>query len=261
EARPAVKAPVNAAAAAPKEGWDLWTHRMTDAAVPVFLALQLPQIVKNWGALSTGLVAGMAVLPWLGFAAGILGNSLLLARFLANREPAAARVQAVGILASAAVLGQLFAAGFAPAWGLAAVIAMGGASITMGVLQRTGRLSPRAAKVWANAAGWTATALFMYGPAAQIMANLAHPAVVAGLSLLSVGLGTLGNLLMLPRAVYTRDWVWFTGSAWASLVGGLGVAGTMALAGALAPVLVWSFAAFLPAYLGLIFYQARRARK
>lgn len=43
------------------------------------------------------------------------------------------------------------------------------------------------------------------------------PASLQGLSLATILLAMCGNALMVPRALWTRDWVWLTGSMWGSL--------------------------------------------
>jgi hypothetical protein len=46
---------------------------------------------------------------------------------------------------------------------------------------------------------------------------LQDPASLQGLSLATILLAASGNALMVPRALWTRDWVWLTGSMWGSL--------------------------------------------
>ena len=82
-------------------------------------------------------------------------------------------------------------------------------------------------KKWSEFSGWTATALFMSMPVAQIAQNIAHPDVLQGLSVLTSVFITSGNALMLSRAIFVRDWVWTVGSAWAAFVGGWGVLATL----------------------------------
>lgn len=43
------------------------------------------------------------------------------------------------------------------------------------------------------------------------------PACLQGLSLATILLAAAGNALMVPRALWTRDWIWLTGSLWGSL--------------------------------------------
>ena len=48
---------------------------------------------------------------------------------------------------------------------------------------------------------------------------MSNPANLAGLSAMSLLLGTAGNALMAPRALYVRDPVWLVGSSWGSVMG------------------------------------------
>ena len=49
--------------------------------------------------------------------------------------------------------------------------------------------------------------------------NFTNPDGLAGLSQATVVLAMVGNGLMVPRALLTRDKVWLAGSAWASFTG------------------------------------------
>jgi glycosidase len=297
--------------------WDAWTSRLTNLAFLAFVPLQLPQIIANIGFISAGTLAPISILPWMGYSTGILANMILLSYFVGKKEKGAALVQAVGVLTSAAVVGQIFYAGFMPAfafWSVAAAI-LGGltlnllhyrgalneklwtgwkeltgmaglvvlplvftatflpsvsywpAAATAGVgalyiaLKRSGRLPDNLKGMWTKLSAWTATLLFMFGPLAQISSNLADPANIAGLSLLTVILATVGNGLMIPRAVHTKDRIWFTGSAWAVVMGGLGVMATMALHGYLSPWFFVSAVAALSAWFAGSFLGSRLARK
>ncbi len=55
-------------------------------------------------------------------------------------------------------------------------------------------------------------------PGAQVR-NVQNPAALAGVSLLTVLLATAGNALMVPRALWTRDTVWLSGSGWGAAMG------------------------------------------
>ena len=83
---------------------------------------------------------------------------------------------------------------------------------------------------WSECSGWTATALFMSMPVAQIASNLSNPELLQGLSVLTSVFITSGNALMLSRALFTRDAVWIAGSFWATFVGGWGVLLTLFMA-------------------------------
>jgi hypothetical protein len=49
--------------------------------------------------------------------------------------------------------------------------------------------------------------------------NFAQPSSLEGLALGTMLLALLGNALMVPRALHTRDLVWFAGSTWACTAG------------------------------------------
>ena len=91
------------------------------------------------------------------------------------------------------------------------------------VLSRLGALPPALATAWGKLSGWTATLLFMTMPIAQLASNFAQPASLEGLSVLSSVLAMTGNALMVPRALYTRDVIWLTGSTWGCCLMGWGV--------------------------------------
>ncbi|KAJ4950338.1 hypothetical protein NE237_027170 [Protea cynaroides] len=90
------------------------------------------------------------------------------------------------------------------------------------VMARTGKLSEKGVKFVGSISGWTATLLFMWMPVAQMWTNLLKPDNIKGLSALSMLLAMIGNGLMIPRALFIRDLMWFTGSSWASVLYGWG---------------------------------------
>ena len=53
------------------------------------------------------------------------------------------------------------------------------------------------------------------------MNNFAVPTSLEGLSLGTILLALVGNGLMVPRALFTRDSIWLLGSAWGSAFGWL----------------------------------------
>lgn len=73
-------------------------------------------------------------------------------------------------------------------------------------------------RYWAVLSGWTANLLFMFGPAAQLLANLVHPESIAALALPTQFLSALGNLFILTRSgtlfIQGHDRVWAVGSLW-----------------------------------------------
>ncbi|KAJ6795760.1 maltose excess protein 1-like, chloroplastic isoform X1 [Iris pallida] len=90
------------------------------------------------------------------------------------------------------------------------------------VMARTGKLSEAGTKFVGSVSGWTATLLFMWMPIAQMWTNYLNPDNIKGLSALTLLLGMIGNALMIPRALFIRDLMWFTGASWASILQGWG---------------------------------------
>jgi len=70
--------------------------------------------------------------------------------------------------------------------------------------------------------GRTVTLLFMWMPVSQMWTNFLNPDNIKGLSAFSMLLAMMGNGLMVPRALFIRDFMWFLGSTWASLFYGYG---------------------------------------
>ncbi|KAJ8762726.1 hypothetical protein K2173_012218 [Erythroxylum novogranatense] len=90
------------------------------------------------------------------------------------------------------------------------------------IMARTGKLPKKGVKFVESVSGWTATLLFMWMPVSQMWTNLLNPDNIKGLSAFSMLLGMIGNGLMIPRALFIRDLMWFTGSTWATLFYGYG---------------------------------------
>ncbi|KAH6824113.1 root cap 1 [Perilla frutescens var. hirtella] len=89
-------------------------------------------------------------------------------------------------------------------------------------MARMGKLSEKGIKVLGSVSGWTATLLFMWMPVAQMWTNILNPENVKGLSAITMLLAMIGNGLLIPRALLTRDLMWFTGSTWACVFYGWG---------------------------------------
>ncbi|KAA8540154.1 hypothetical protein F0562_026846 [Nyssa sinensis] len=90
------------------------------------------------------------------------------------------------------------------------------------VMARIGKISEEGVKFVGAISGWTATLLFMWMPIAQMWTNFLNPDNIKGLSAFSMLLAMIGNGLMIPRALFIRDLMWFTGSSWASVFYGWG---------------------------------------
>lgn len=90
------------------------------------------------------------------------------------------------------------------------------------VMARMGKLPEKATKFVGSVSGWTATLLFMWMPVAQMWTNFLNPDNIRGLSSISMLLAMMGNGLLIPRALFVKDLMWFTGSCWASFFYGWG---------------------------------------
>ncbi len=51
------------------------------------------------------------------------------------------------------------------------------------------------------------------------VSNFSNPSTLEGVSMASLLLGMLGNGLMVPRALFTGDKIWFIGVLWGPLTG------------------------------------------
>ncbi|GMY06925.1 maltose excess protein 1, chloroplastic-like [Fagus crenata] len=95
-------------------------------------------------------------------------------------------------------------------------------AVTAVIMARIGKLSEEGVKFVGGISGWTATLLFMWMPVSQMWTNFLNPDNIKGLSAVSMLLAMIGNGLMVPRALFIRDFMWFLGSSWASLFYGYG---------------------------------------
>ncbi|CAN8255326.1 unnamed protein product [Cochlearia groenlandica] len=225
--------------------WDSWTAKFYGGANIPFLMLQLPQIILNAQNLMVGNNTSLYAVPWM-----------LLSYFVKKREKEAAVVQTMGVISAYVVLAQLtmaeailicitmptkyfVATSVVVAIGLVLnclfyfgklsvalwriwedFIAIGGLSVLPQA--RTGKLSEEGARFVGSLSGWTTTLMFMWMPVSQMWTNFLNPENIKGLSPITMVLAMMGNGLMIPRALFIRDLMWFTGSIWATLFYGYG---------------------------------------
>ncbi|CAA2941883.1 maltose excess 1-like, chloroplastic [Olea europaea subsp. europaea] len=90
------------------------------------------------------------------------------------------------------------------------------------LMARMGKLSDQGTKFLGSVSSWCATLLFMWMPVAQMWTNLLNPDNIRGLSAVTMLLAMIGNGFMIPRALFIRDFMWFTGSSWGCIFYGLG---------------------------------------
>ncbi|CAO2839111.1 unnamed protein product [Amaranthus hypochondriacus] len=127
------------------------------------------------------------------------------------------------------------------------------------VMARTGKLSEEGVKSYKAISGWTATLLFMWMPIPQLWTNYLNPDNIKGLSALSMLLAMTGNGLMIPRALFTRDFMWFLGSSWASFVYGWGNLICMYLCGSITREFFLATTVGLFIWIGLAFWKDSQA--
>ncbi|KAI9082237.1 hypothetical protein K1719_035798 [Acacia pycnantha] len=90
------------------------------------------------------------------------------------------------------------------------------------IMARSGKLPEEGVRFIGSLSGWTATLLFMWMPISQMWTNFLNPENIKGLSAYSILLAMIGNGLLIPRALFVRDFMWFLGSSWATFLYGYG---------------------------------------
>ncbi|GJP30796.1 hypothetical protein CLOM_g6957 [Closterium sp. NIES-68] len=129
------------------------TERLTALSTVAGLFMMVPQILKNASLLRANQGASLAILSWLGFATGFLGNMLLLSYFTAKKELSACLVQVVGAGTTAILLGQVFMAGFMPPPAFTAVAAYFLIGCTVNCLRFVGHLPQSLWDTWQDLIG------------------------------------------------------------------------------------------------------------
>jgi hypothetical protein len=135
----------------------------------------------------------------------------------------------------------------------------GALALLLAILARLNKLPPSALKFYTGLSAWTATLLFMWGPVAQAWSNYLNPSNIKGLSVLTILLAMAGNGLLLPRALFTRDLMWFTGSSWGTLLQGWGILVTMFVFQVINEVYFYGVSAVLAVWLGWMFVNDAKA--
>ncbi|MBI4369950.1 MAG: hypothetical protein HY547_06950, partial [Elusimicrobia bacterium] len=163
-------------------------------------------------------------------------------------------------LVGLAALPQVFWSTFAPGqgtslWPASAAFIMGSIMV---VLDHRDWLPKQLKNLWIMLSAWTATMLFMFGPIAQLWNNYNNPENMEGISWVTLALAVGGNMLMLPRAILTKNLVWFTGSGWAVAVGGWAVLLSMFLYGVLSGTIFWGATIFIPLWIATAVLLARQ---
>ncbi|KAK9672818.1 hypothetical protein RND81_12G126800 [Saponaria officinalis] len=126
-------------------------------------------------------------------------------------------------------------------------------------MTRMGKLSEKGVKFVGAISGWTATLLFMWMPIAQMWTNFLNPENIKGLSVLSMLLAVLGNGLLIPRSLFVRDFMWFTGSSWATFLYGWGNLICLFLFKSISPEFFWGVTVGLSIWIGVTFWKDSQA--
>eukprot|EP01018_Ginkgo_biloba_P000483 Gb_19773 [translate_table: standard] len=119
-------------------------------------------------------------------------------------------------------------------------------------LARWGLLPDAIMNIVGGISGWTATLLFMWSPVSQLYTNIRNPANIQGLSIFTVLLAMIGNGMLMPRALFIRDLMWFTGSSWGSSVQGWGILLSMYIYKAASSYVFWGVTCVFASWLGAI---------
>jgi glycosidase/lipid-A-disaccharide synthase-like uncharacterized protein len=202
-----------------KADWGVWVERLVYFAIVPFLFLQLPQIMSNFSNLSAD-PEKISILPWIGYSTGIIANLTLLTYFTSIKKKAVALVQAVGVITSAVVLGQIFAAGYMPFAAMAVMPAIVVAGLTINLLKWMGKLPEKFLglemwKTWNDATVLLGLFALPLGVAVTFNLMGAYSWAVLGVSA-ALALGGVRLMLLdrqgkLPSALHA---VWQTLGAW-----------------------------------------------
>lgn len=122
-----------------------------------------------------------------------------------------------------------------------------------------GQLPAALLNVLEGISGWIATLLFMWSPVSQLYANIRNPDNLHGLSVFTILLALIGNGMLIPRALFIRDLMWFTGSSWGCTVQGWALLLSMYLNKATNSLLFWGVTCGLLLWLGIIALKDMRA--
>ncbi|XP_042067449.1 maltose excess protein 1-like, chloroplastic isoform X3 [Salvia splendens] len=211
-----------------------------------FLLLQLPQIILNYRNLMAGNNSAFLAVPWLGMLTGLLGNLSLLSYFIKKKESEAVAIQLLGVVSIYVAILQLAMAEAMTLPHFVATSIVTASGVIINSLKHFDLLNNGIWKSWEEfitIAGLSALPQVIWSTFVPIVPNTVFPGCIAlftavlvvskwtnllnpknmkGLSAVTMLLAMIGNGLLIPRALVTRDLMWFTGSTWACVFYGWG---------------------------------------
>ncbi|XP_024519556.1 maltose excess protein 1-like, chloroplastic isoform X2 [Selaginella moellendorffii] len=200
------------------------------------------------GAMPSLALAGTVIAVAFGLLLNLLNYLLLLREWLWKIW------EAVISVGGATVLLQVMWSTFEPhiPHTILPAVITGIATLTLVAMDAIGFLPQKWSDFLVALSAWTATLLFMWTPVAQMFQNFIDPENIKGLSPLTILLAMIGNGLLVPRALFTRDLMWFTGAAWGTLFQGWGLLLTLWIARALSGTVFGTVTGLLTTWLGYV---------
>ncbi|MCO5592542.1 hypothetical protein L7F22_046545 [Adiantum nelumboides] len=127
------------------------------------------------------------------------------------------------------------------------------------ILARLNKLSPGLTSILNGVPGWTATLLFMWSAIAQLKHNFQTPSNIKGLSVFTILLSLIGNGLLMSRALFIRDVMWFVGASFGCLVQGWTILLSMYIYQATSWWIFWLTTCILIIWLGFIIVKDQKS--
>ncbi|KAL8162327.1 hypothetical protein V2J09_013816 [Rumex salicifolius] len=185
------------------------TKRESEAAL-----VQTLGVISMYIVISQLALADAMPLPYYAITSSVVAIGLVcnLLNYLNVLPPSIWRLwQDFTTIGGLSVLPQVMWSTFAPY--LPNSVLPGSISFVMAVaavvMARMGKLSEKGIIFVSSVSAWTATLLFMWMPVAQFWTNFLNPENIKGLSAISMLLAMIGNGLLIPRAIFIRDFMWF----------------------------------------------------
>ncbi|KAL3638892.1 hypothetical protein CASFOL_016799 [Castilleja foliolosa] len=128
------------------------------------------------------------------------------------------------------------------------------------MMARNGKLSEKGVEILGFLAGWTAILLIMWMPVAQMWTNILKPENIKGLSAITMFLAMFGNGLMIPRALFVRDLMWFIGASWTCVIYGWGNLMCLYCSNSISQAFISASTFGLLVWIGITFWRDARVR-